>query len=100
MKLLDGPLFAWFNHARTPFNTSMFFFTFASLLGVATYHIALARCDGCKRPLFLTWPEDIAEHHQSEEPRCVATEEAKVSAEGLHDSGKPDDGEEQSSSCD
>ncbi len=100
MKLLDGPLFAWFNHARTPFNTSMFFFMFASLLGAATYYIALARCDGCKRPLFLSWPEDVAEQDESEEPRCVTAEETEVTAEGGDDSRKADDGEEESSSSD
>jgi hypothetical protein len=95
MKLLDGPLFAWFNHARTPINTSMFFFGFAALLGAATYHIALGRCDGCKRPLFLSWVEEVADEDQGENPGRVAAEEAEVSSERLDDGGKADECEEQ-----
>jgi hypothetical protein len=95
MKVLDGPLFAWFDHARTPFNTSMFFFVFAGLLGTATYHIALSRCDGCKRPLLLSWVEEVANEDQGEKPGSVAAKEAEVSAERLDDGGEADESEEQ-----
>jgi hypothetical protein len=48
MKLLNGPLYTWFDHTRTPANTSIFFFLFGALLAVALAYLAVGRCPQCK----------------------------------------------------
>ena len=82
MKWLDGPLFAWFDHARTPLNTSLFFFAFAGLLAVATYHIALGRCNRCSHPLL---SQDVGEHNECDTPGDVVSARADEVATGAED---------------
>ena len=48
MKLLDGPLYAWFDHMRTPAKTSIFFFVFGALLALALAYLAVGQCPRCK----------------------------------------------------
>ena len=48
MKLLDGPWYTWFDHARTPANTSIFFFLFGVSLAIVLAYLAVGRCPRCK----------------------------------------------------
>ena len=47
MKLLDSPWYSWFDHARTPLNTSIFFFAFAAGLACVLSMMAAAKCPRC-----------------------------------------------------
>ena len=47
MKLLDNPWYSWFDHARTPLNTSIFFFAFAAGLACVLSMMAESKCPRC-----------------------------------------------------
>lgn len=83
MKLLDGPWYAWFDHARTPLNTSLFFFGFSGALMFVAVRLALYRCPCCSRHWLRA--DDVGHEDKSDHPRDKHEGVARVRTNGSGD---------------